>query len=634
MNVLVAQIRRIPKGFTLPAIAESVLWFLFIGAMLVKVTYFQFVTNLNALPLWTPFNQNMLTASLTSVLFLVTLLILIFNKRRILALLCLDILLSVLVFSDTVYFRYYYNAVTIPVLLQLGLVGSITESIKSLLKFSDLLFLADIPLLIAGVVFLKKISSGTIARFHIVKRLVAAVILCAVSFVFFQGAYGKASVGAFPYDNNYVINNLGVLYFHYYDTKRFITENYFTDRTLSAEEKDLVEEYYKSKPANPEDKYEGIAKGKNVIVIQLEAIQGFLVNLKFNEKEVTPNLNQFIHESAYFKNFFYQIGGGNTSDAEFLTNNSLYPVKEGAVYFRYPSNLYRSTGKILKEQGYHTLVGHANNPSFWNRTEMYKAEGFDLFLSSKFFTMDEARGWGLGDKSFLRQSLDKLEKKQPFYGFLVTLSSHHPFNYFDDYKAFDVGARYEKTFVGNYMKAAHYVDAALGMFIEDLKRRGLYDNSILVIYGDHNAFLKDQAHMIRDVIPSFQYNDFNWAMLQKTPCFIHFPGQTKFGTYETIGGEIDILPTLANLMGFEAPYAMGKDLFNTDQDKGYAVLRNGTIITDEFVRLNSDGRVYDKTGKAVDGKKYEESIKEYENQLKVSDIILKKNALKVLAAQE
>ena len=178
---------------------------------------------------------------------------------------------------------------------------------------------------------------------------------------------------------------------------------------------------------------------------------------------------------------------------------------------------------------------------------------------------------------------------------------------------------------GNYVKAANYVDQAIGQLFEDLKRRGLYDNSIIIIYGDHHAVLKDQSDMLKDLI-GFEFNEYNWTKLQKTPCFIRFPGMKETGVNSTICGEIDLLPTIANLMGLEAPHALGKDIFNTQ--KGYAILRNSSVITDDFTYVNADGNVYDNEGQLLDKSKYFNDIAKYQHELEISDIILQKDALK------
>ncbi|WDC83692.1 hypothetical protein PL321_14080 [Caloramator sp. mosi_1] len=83
-------------------------------------------------------------------------------------------------------------------------------------------------------------------------------------------------------------------------------------------------------------------KGKNLIVVQLEAFQGFLLNKKIDGIEITPNLNKLAKESLVFDNCFYQTAYGGTSDAEFLMNNSLLPIREGAVYYQYAGNNYEA----------------------------------------------------------------------------------------------------------------------------------------------------------------------------------------------------------------------------------------------------------------------------------------------------
>ncbi len=606
------------------SVFEFILWLAFLGAILVKCYYFQFSTKLNSKPVFTPFNTNMLLATFTSVLIVIVFAIIVSNKKRLVLLLFINVLVSLLLFGDTLYFRYYYNALSVPVFYQIGLVGSITESILNLVRIKDIVFFIDIPVVIICMYLYKHVFHFRIEKIKIAKKLVTAGVVFAVGFGLFQWTYSNSSPGAFPYDNNYVSNSLGVLYFHYYDMKKFAVDHFFADNSLSEEERGTIDVYYEDKqPAG--EKYQGAAKGKNLIVLQLESIQQFVINRKFDGKELTPNLNRFINDSAYFENFYYQTGNGNTSDAEFLTNTSLYPINQGAVYFRFPSNTYESTANLLKEQGYATYVAHANNPSFWNRTEMYKSLGFDTFISNKDLVIDEYRGWGLSDKSFLKQAMEKVDTFRPFYGFFITLSSHHPFNYFDDYTGFDPG-KYEGTILGDYMKAVHYVDEALGEFLNDLKQSGLYDNSVIVIYGDHAAMQKDQAYLLNDFI-DYQNNEFNWLTLQKTPCFIRFPGMDNTGVQKITAGEIDILPTVANLLGFDAPHALGKDLFNTD--KGYAILRNSAVITDDFVYTgNLSGKVYDHAGTLLDKKVYADVIKEYQKQLDMSDLIVKKDGLK------
>lgn len=604
-------------------VIEGFIWLLFILGIIIKSAYFQFSTKINIKPYFGDFNKNMFLALIASAITICAAIILFFNKKRLVALFIADIFFTLLLLADTLYFRYYYNAITVPVLYQIGLVSSITDSAKSLFRVKDIIFAIDIPLFILFILYYKKLKPGRFIAINPLKRIISSIIILLISVGMLKFAYGQSSPGVFPYDNNYVINELGILYFHYYDIKRNIHERYFADRSLESEEKALIDNYFDSKKSEG-SKLNGIAARKNLIVVQMEAIQQFVINAEFNGKEITPNLNKFINESVYLDNFYYQVGTGNTSDAELLANTSLYPLRDGSAYFKYPTNTYESLPGFLEKLGYNSYVFHANNPSFWNRTEMYKAIGFDKFISSRDFTLDERLGWGLSDESFFRQSLEEIDTTSPFYSFMITLSSHHPYNYFDDYNGFDVG-KYEDTMTGNYVKAASYVDKAIGSLLEDLKKRGLYDNSIIVIYGDHHAVLKDQTEMLEELI-GFEFSEYNWTLLHKTPCLIRFPGLEETGVNSTISGEIDLLPTIANLMGFKAPHALGKDIFNTEN--GYAVLRDGSVITDEFVYVSTENKVYNNEGIQLEIKEYREIIDKYRQELEISDIILQKDALK------
>lgn len=603
--------------------AEILFMGVFLGALMLKCFYFQFTTHLNVRPFLSAFNINMLKASFGVSIIILSVFLLLFDRKRKSALLFINIFFSILLFSETLYYRYYYNPITVPVLYQVGLVGSVTDSALSLLKKKDIIYILDFPFLAAFLLVSKQWLKIRHTKIKIGLRFIAFLLLFASGSFLVRFAYKKTDYINFAYDNNYVANSLGILYFHYYDIKRFVKDNYLTDRNLSQKEMEMLSDYFEKK-AKTGEKYKGLARGKNLIIVQVEALQNFVINLEYNGQEVTPNLNRYINESVYFNNFFYQIGGGNTADAEFLCNTSLYPVRDGSVYFRFPTNTYHSLPKLLKKEGYNTYVAHANNPSFWNRTVMYESLGFDAFFSNKDFIIDEVLGWGLSDLSFFKQTLDKIDMTKPFYTFLITLSSHHPYIYFENYTGFDAG-ELEKTFMGNYLKAMNYLDFALAEFINELKQRGIYEDTILVIYGDHAGIQKEHVEIL-EKITDYKDSDFDWAMLQKVPCFIHCPGLDQKGTNDTFGGEIDLLPTIVNLLGLDYPYSLGKDLFNTEDS--YAVLRNGNIVTEKYVYLNAHEKTYDHSGNIIDINEYKSEIKSLQRVLSISELIVRKDAFK------
>lgn len=189
-----------------------------------------------------------------------------------------------------------------------------------------------------------------------------------------------------------------------------------------------IQEMHSEKPIEVK-KYYRLAEGRNVIVIQVEALQDFVLNMRYNGQELTPNLNRLLkQDTLYFNRYYQQIGRGGTSDAEFVTQNSLYPSMDIYSYKKYVSNDFLGLPKVLKEKGYSTMAFHGYKPEFWNRSEIYPVLGFDRFISKQDYVNEEVIGWGVSDKSFFRQSsLYLLKTRQPFYAFLITLSSHHPY---------------------------------------------------------------------------------------------------------------------------------------------------------------------------------------------------------------
>lgn len=610
---------------------EISFWLVFIFSIMVKCFYFQFTTQLNRRPFLSDKNIYMLIASLGIILFIAGLILLISNKKRFIVLFLCNLFLSALLLTDTNFFRYYYGIITIPVVLQVDikLFSSVDQSIMSLFKIKDIIYILDIPFLLAGAIYLKK---KIIKNFEFPKKAIASLLTMTIGFSVFFIIYKKADIHAFAYNSNYVTGNLGVLYSHF-DTIREFAKDSLEPKTLSIKQEKDIQSFFNSKQKSG-NAYKGFAEGKNLIMVQIEAMQQFVINKKVNGKEITPNLNKLIKESLYFDNFYFQVSGGNTSDAEFLSNNSLYPAKEGAAYVRFPENTYYSMPKALKEKGYNTYALHAFNPDFWNRKEMYKSMGFDKFLSCDDYELDDFMGWesnALSDESFFIQSLDKIDTSKPFYSFFITLSSHHPFNFFEDYDALDTG-EYEGTYLGNYFKAANYADYALGMFIDELKSRGLYDNSLLALYGDHSAVPKHLAPELMEFL-QLGLNDLEWTKLQKVPLIIHCNGLKNGEVINITGGEIDLYPTIANLMNIPAPYVLGKDLLNTKE--GYVILRNGSIITDNYIYLNNTRDMYDiKSGNKLKEWLYKEEISSLLKELYISDIILEKDALKNLTIEE
>lgn len=396
----------------------------------------------------------------------------------------------------------------------------------------------------------------------------------------------------------------------------------------------------------------GLAKGRNLIMIQLESVQGFTMDITYKGQPVTPFLSQLIREEGtfYFENFFHQLGSGNTSDAEFAANNGLLGSLDSYTYQLYQDNYFKGLPVLLKEEGYSTSVFHGFRKDFWNRENIYPALGFDRFLGGEDFVSDEIEGLGsqritgVSDREFFRQSAIMLEEQpQPFYSFLITLSSHYPFLTPDDFNALGVTTE-EKTICTDYLNLVRYLDSSVELFFQELKDRGLYDNSIIVLYGDHFGMPKSDPE-IAARMGDLLGREYGYLDLMRVPFLIHIPGVKGGETISIAGGQLDILPTVTFLLGMEEPETLylGQNLLTARQ--GFVPfqvqLLKGSFVNDQvLLEASRDGifensRGYDlATGKEIEDVSpwQEESIRAAE-LVDLSRLYLEKDILRLALEQ-
>ena len=358
----------------------------------------------------------------------------------------------------------------------------------------------------------------------------------------------------------------------------------------------------------------GVAKNKNLILIQMESLQNMVIGAEYNGQEISPNLNRLIEEKGtlYFDNFYQQIGSGNTSDAEFGVNNSIMGSIESFTYQLYDDNYFKGLPWILKEAGYQTAVFHGYDKSFWNREKMYPVEGFDRFINNDDLVNDHIDGIGGGnivgisDKAFFEQVSAYLEEMdqqpQPFYSFLITLSSHNPFHLPKSLRGLELLPE-DKNIVGNYLNAVHYADQCLGDFLETLKEDGLYDDSVIALYGDHFGLTKSDP-AIAERVSAFLGYDYDYDIMLNIPFYIHLPQSDLNKRISISGGQLDIFPTLAYLLGIEQldTLYLGQNLLTADH--GFVAeqthMLKGSFIMDNTVfEISRDGvfensRAYDR----------------------------------------
>ncbi|MFV3011125.1 LTA synthase family protein [Clostridium botulinum] len=547
----------------------------------------------------------------------------------------LNIIISSIIIADLLYYRYYKDIISIGAIRNAFLLGGVASSITSLFKLKDFVYFLDILLIIPFLKVYRNMpykENKKIIRIGVGSLILAGAILLNGINIYKLSVDQPGLLNTMS-NRIYITKVLGNVNFHVIDAYQFTRNKINNSKKLpEAKEKELVDNF-EGKSQIQGEKLKGVGEGKNLIVIQVEALQQFAINAKVEGQEVTPNLNKWINKSMYFDNYFYQVAAGNTSDAEFLSNNSLYPAVSGAAYYMYSGNQFKSLPSTLQDKGYYTAAMHGYKDGFWNRNVMYKAQKFQDFHGESTYNIDEQVGLGLSDKSFFNQSLEKIKTfKQPFYSFLITLSSHFPYDDVKGYGEFNVG-KYEGSFLGNYLKGIHYTDAQLGMFLENLEKDGYLDNSIVVIYGDHNAVSKNYIQELYDFVGEKSPNDLKWYELQKVPMLVHFPQDEYKGVNHTYGGQIDLYPTIANLYNLPRKYMLGNDLLNVADPK--VTFRNGSFTDGKAFYISWTGEYYDiKTGeKITETEELKAKKQESAKDLESSDELLNHNLIKKLESE-
>ncbi len=566
--------------------------------------------------------------SLAAILSVIIPVSLVPTKYRGRALWVIDILFSVLVLTDVLFIRYYSDIFIFHDILLLPQTGLIAKSIWSLLKLWDVLIFADIPVIIwmlkreGAVPCFEKISGRRLS-------ISLLILFLAVSVQIFAGwrlREARPNIMSAMYDRLSVCAWVSSASFHWGDVISLALRAFEPDY-VPQQKIDELRSWFNKRGGT---RRHPPAEGKRLIMIQCEALQQFVVGLRINGEEVTPNLNRFAEDSLYFPNAWDQTAGGLSSDSEFMANTGFFPSASGAAYTRFANNSYNSLAKALKNKGYRTFVIQGTYSAFWNCHRMHPKLHFDRQYSRNTFPDREVIGLGLSDRTIFTEALNIFKKTNgPFYGFIVTLSGHHPYAFegLDD-GSFPLPEEMRKTLLGDYIIAMNYFDREFGRFLEGLRSAGLNRNSLIVLYGDHPAVPIAYKEEMEKLIGKKIELSIEWKETRRVPLIFHIPGpDSKKGIVETDTGQMDILPTVAGLMGIEISTYFGKDL-SVDNGPDPVVFRNGSYIYDGvFVEpaVKRAGRIG--THESLEESGYDEITKEVDLRLSYNDIILEKNLI-------
>lgn len=550
----------------------------------------------------------------------------------------IDFLLSLWLFSNILYYREFSDFLSTSIIKTSGSTSdNLGKSIAGITKGTDFLVFLDVVIIVLLIAF--KVFKIDVRRLKLKISLLVeglAVVLIGTNLTMAQK--DRPGLLTRTFDNNYIVKYLGLNSFAVYDGVKTAQSNAIMAKANHSDLK-TVQSYIKKNYIAPNPEYYGVAKNKNVLVIHLESFQQFLIDYKWHGKEVTPNLNKLYHanDTISFDNFFNQVGQGKTSDAEIMLENSIFGLQSGSAMSSYgTSNTFESAPAILGQQaGYTSAVMHGGAGSFWNRDNAYKSFGYDYFMPLSYYQNKKGYylGYGIKDKLFFDQSIKYIEHlPQPFYLKMITVTNHYPYDLDKKNQSIDKTDTGDKT-VDGYVQTAHYLDEAIGELMSYLKKSGLEKNTLIMLYGDHYGISGNHHKASAQLLNKDSFNNFDNLQFQRVPLMFHMPG-LKGGINHTYGGEIDVRPTLFNLLGIndQNMIQFGHSLLAKNAPQIVAQ-RNGDFITPKYSKVEGS-YYYTNSGKRVThpSKKVKAQLASISNtvttELSLSDRVITGNLLR------
>lgn len=521
------------------------------------------------------------------------------GKRQITYLIIVDIVYSLILIADIWYYRASRNYLGLRHILFKDMFNPMHESLINPNKL-DLLFLIDIPILIYIRVKIKNILNCK----RNIKLSILGIILCILTIYITHYLIdikditkGRVKFMSVEWSPFIMAQNQSPIGYHLYEAIRAIEKKNFQGNKDEIKQVDDWLSWNNKKL--PDNKYKGIFKGKNVVFLQIESLENFVIGKKVLGQEITPNLDKLMKKSFYFDNIYEQNNAGNSIDCDMMANTGLLTLGDSITFLTHADVKYKSLPRILNENGYTTISTHAERASDWNWSEAHSnALGYQDMWDIDSYKLDDIFGMGLSDHSFLNQYADKLKTlKEPFFSTIPTLSSHGPFDLPDKYRELKLPKNIDDTKLGGYFQSVHYTDKQIGFFIDKLEKLGLLNDTVLVIYGDHGGVHKYYNDEIQNVTLEGDW----WKERDyKIPLFIYGKG-IEGKTISIAGGQTDIVPTVLYLLGIDVKenIFMGRNLLNTN--------RNSTVIK----------------GNKIVGNPTEEERKRLEKAYTIADYIIK-----------
>lgn len=541
------------------------------------------------------------------------------------------IIISLIIYADYLYYNYSTNFLSFYQIGNIRYAKEIGDGLRSLINIKNLsLFWFDnIIIALLSSFFYKKFEN-----FKYNNKILKIIL---IMFIFVINIYIiKSDINEIykekGYNKTLIVKGMSIYYYHYEDAKDYFSSIFIKEKV----DKEKLEKIYNENISRKtlQTDYSNSAQDYNVIIVQLESLNEYVIGKKINGKEITPNLNKFFNDNIYCTNMYNQ-GLGTTADSEFEMENSMYPLENGYVFQKYYGNKWNDIYSTLKEEGYYTSFMHPNVSTFWNRDAVYNSGyNIDEYDDINVFEEIENAGEFYSDEGFFEKAVDIMNLYEgKFCTTLVSVTTHIPFELdgvsnLEDKLTIknEELEEYEEGVFKNYILSCNFVDYAFGKFIEKLEETGLIDNSILIVYGDHGSGIIVE----NDLKKLYKDNNLEYTEFEKTLKDVHIPFGMKIPkventqTIDRAVSKIDIKPTILDLLGIKQNFSLGDTIFS---DKDYSFIKGLGYITSKYYCIN--GEYYDKKTleQIEENEEFKELMQIMQDEIYLSDTIIRNDLL-------
>ena len=477
------------------------------------------------------------------------------------------------------------------------------------------------------------------------KRILQILVIFTIIHALIPLLYGKSNstltwnTWSNPRDiyNNFNDNNksMRISGLYEYTTRNFYITYLKAKKANNVKELEFLNEVYSIEETPYQTSYTGMFEGKNVIYLQLEGIDEWLL-----DEETMPTLYSMQNNAINFINHYsYYNGGGSTFNSEFAVNTGfLTPVSYNQNAYTFSRNNFDySLAKLFKKKGYSVNAFHMNTKEYYSRGANYDNWGYDNYYGLKDQDTYTDNSYILDRELILNEKFSELlfPTDTPFVDYIISYSNHMPFTNTkgvcqlllekqkEEILANDPNAVIEeKTYTEEECSRlqAHETDNMINLLITKLRDNNLLENTVIVAFADHYLYTLTDQNILA------QYKETDNNLINHTPFLIWKDGMKK-QTVKEVTSQLNILPTTINLFGLEyhPNYYIGTDALNPDY-KGYTFFPDYSWY---------DGNVYVEGGVVTNGKEIDPTVLEEKNHyinyvIKKNDLTLKYNYFKYI----